>query len=406
MIQWENDENALPIVSWCADADDLTKAQARNLANHPALRERVCLMPDAHVGYGMPIGGVIACADAVIPNAVGVDIGCGMGTVKTNLRVEQLGGMAQLRDIVNAIKARIPVGEGHARREALDWEGFESWRDSLAGGEVPAWCTPQGDKLDHHNLGTLGGGNHFIEIQKSESGEVWVMLHSGSRNLGQRIATHYHKAAQALNAEMGAALPDPQLAWLPSEHELGAAYIRDMNTALAYARENRRIMMACVQEVLAGFFPDIEYSFEVNIHHNYAALETHNGVSYWIHRKGATSAKAGETGIIPGSMGTASYIVEGLGSERSFQSCSHGAGRRLGRGQANRTLTLEECNAAMQGIVYDRFSLSRTKGADGQKLHDLSEAPPAYKDINMVIAAEDDLVKPLVRLTPLAVVKG
>jgi len=410
MIQWENTENTLPVVSWCADADEGTRVQARNLANHPAARERVCLMPDAHVGYGMPIGGVIACEEALIPNAVGVDIGCGMGAARTSLRSEAFTGKERLREVLNAVKARIPVGEGNARKEPREWSGFEAWRDEAAGGELPGWWNDRGDALDRHNLGTLGGGNHFIEIQRSDAGEVWVMLHSGSRNMGQRIATHYHKAALALDGEMGLAMPDRELAWLPAGHPLGAAYIRDMRHALSYALENRRIMMAQVKEVLAEFFPGISFDLEINIHHNYAALESHSGGEFWVHRKGATSARAGERGIIPGSMGTASYIVEGLGNEASFQSCSHGAGRRLGRGQANRELTLEECNAAMGDVVFDRFhfqqSKFRRKGRQEKRLYDLSEAPPAYKDIDEVLAAEADLVRPVVRLTPLAVVKG
>lgn len=405
MVQWENNENAVPILSWCAETDESTMEQVKNLANHPIVKERVCLMPDAHVGYGMPIGGVIACENAVIPNAVGVDIGCGMGAVKTSLRAEEFTGMAHLRAIVNAIKQRIPVGEGHSHLSPVEWTGFTEWREAI-GANLPSWFTEKGDKLDRHNLGTLGGGNHFIEIQKDEDGGVWVMLHSGSRNMGQRIASLYHRAAVELDTETGVELPSDSLAFLPVESEPGAAYIRDMNHALAYASENRRLMLVHIREVLTTFFPYIEFLNEVNIHHNYAALEEHGGVVRWIHRKGATSAKMGETGIIPGSMGTSSYIVEGLGNSLSFMSCSHGAGRRLGRSQANHTLTLAECEASLQGIVYDRFGFSHTRGADGKKLRDLSEAPPAYKDIDAVMSAESDLVKPLVKLKPLAVVKG
>jgi tRNA-splicing ligase RtcB len=361
-------------------------------------------MPDAHAGYGMPIGGVIACEGAVIPNAVGVDIGCGMGAIKTSLNAEQFTGMAHLREIVNAVKARIPVGEGKPRKEKIAWEGFDAWRGAVE--NPPEWFTEKGHTLDEHNLGTLGGGNHFIEIQKAENNDVWVMLHSGSRNMGLRIASHYHNAAKKLNEAMGAELPDAELAYLPADCDLGADYIRDMNHALAYALENRRLMMAHIKAILAEFFPSIAYLLEVNIHHNYAALEEHNGNRYWIHRKGATSAREKEAGIIPGSMGTSSYIVEGLGNPASFMSCSHGAGRRLGRTKANQTLSLEECNAAMQGVVFDRFGYSRSRTSDGKKLYDLSEAPLAYKNIDAVIEAERDLVRPLVKLSPLAVVKG
>jgi tRNA-splicing ligase RtcB len=405
MIQWEKTGNVLPIKAWCKEMDEKTVEQAENLANHPAVRKRVCLMPDAHVGYGMPIGGVIACENAVIPNAVGVDIGCGMGVIKTNLHADSFTDKAHLREIMNAIKSAIPVGEGHSRKKEVEWSGFAAWRDGL-GDAPPAWWTEKGHNLDTHNLGTLGGGNHFIEIQKAEDGGVYLMLHSGSRNMGQRIASHYHNVAKELTTARGITLNDPNLAFLPADHEIGLNYIRDMNHALAYALENRRLMMEHLKAVMCKFFPGIDYSGEVNIHHNYAALEEHEGHQYWIHRKGATSAREGETGIIPGSMGTSSYIVEGLGNPESFMSCSHGAGRRLGRSQANHTLTLEECNAAMHDVVYDRFGLSSRRGDDGKKMYDLSEAPPAYKDIDTVIACESDLVKPLVKLSPLAVVKG
>jgi tRNA-splicing ligase RtcB len=403
-----NIENPIPIKSWCANADVKTLEQANNLAVHPVIKEHVCLMPDAHAGYGMPIGGVIACDSALIPNAVGVDIGCGMAAIKTSLNAEQFTGMAHLREIINAIKAQIPAGEGNARKKSVEWEGFEAWQAAIDNENAPEWWTEKSHNLDTRNLGTLGGGNHFIEIQKAENGDVWIMLHSGSRNMGQRVAACYHNAAKKLNSEMGLKLPDDHLAFLPAEHEAGAAYIRDMNHALAYALENRRVMMSHIKEIFAEFFPAIEYFLEINIHHNYAALEEHNGRRYWIHRKGATRARENETGIIPGSMGTSSYIVEGLGNPASFMSCSHGAGRRLGRSQANQTLTLEECNAAMEGIVFDRFGYSRSRGRnpEGKKLYDLSEAPPAYKDIDAVIRAESDLVRPLVRLSPLAVVKG
>ena len=405
MIRWENNEYTIPIKSWCAEADQITLEQAKNLANHPVVKEHVSLMPDAHAGFGMPIGGVIACENAVIPNAVGVDIGCGMSALQTSLNAAAFTGMAHLRELIEAIKRRIPVGEGKSHKETTEWTGFEEWR-AAAGGGVPPWWTEKGDGLDRRNLGTLGGGNHFIEIQRSETGGVWVMLHSGSRNMGQRIASYYHHEAKQLNGDMGIELPDPDLAFIPADHSLGAAYIRDMNHALSYALENRRLMMQQVKEVLAAFFPDITYSLEVAIHHNYAALEEHKGKAYWIHRKGATGARKDEIGIIPGSMGTPSYIVEGRGNPESFMSSSHGAGRKLSRSAANKTLTLEACDAAMQGIVYDRFGFSRNRGKDGKKVRDLSEAPLAYKDIDAVIAAEEDLIAPKVKLTPLAVVKG
>jgi tRNA-splicing ligase RtcB len=413
MIQWELTEDVrIPVKSWCQNVDEGALMQARNLANLPVVKRYVALMPDAHIGYGMPIGGVIACENAVIPNAVGVDIGCGMGAIETTLNAAELVDMPLRRQITLDIKHSIPVGEGNARSAPLEWEGFAQWQEALDNAELPGWYTPKAHKLDACNLGTLGGGNHFIEIQKTENAAtgsnetLWIMLHSGSRNLGARIAEYYHKKAVTLCAELGIALPDSHIAYLPADHELGKGYIRDMAHALLYAAENRRIMMEYLKVVLAEHFPNIQFVQEVNIHHNYAALEEHGGTPLWVHRKGATSARKAELGIIPGSMGTASYIVEGLGNPESFESCSHGAGRCLGRSMANKTLTQAECDAAMEGIVCDRWHLSRTKGVDGKRLPDLSEAPQAYKDIDEVIEAERDLITPLVKLRPLAVVKG
>jgi len=407
MIQWEKkDGTRLPVKSWCRDIEDGALQQALNLANHPVVVDHVALMPDAHVGYGMPIGGVIACSGAVIPNAVGVDIGCGMGAIRTSVNAESLGDRKALRLIIEELKMRVPVGEGKAREYAIEWDGFEAWLDGLGSRDKPGWFTERGWQLDACNLGTLGGGNHFIEIQKSENGEVWLMLHSGSRNLGYRVANYYHKEALKLNATMNSVLPDPELAYLPLDVELGQDYVRDMNFALTYAAENRRLMMGHLKKVMAEHVAGIEFLAEVNIHHNYAAEEEHGGRSVWVHRKGATSARLGETGIIPGSMGTSSYIVEGLGNPESFESCSHGAGRRMGRAAACRQLSEEDCDKAMEGVVFDRWGKSDIRGTDKKKLLDLSEAPLAYKDIDAVIEAELDLVKPMVKLKPLAVVKG
>lgn len=406
MIQWEDGRGRLPVKSWCREIEASALQQARNLANHPAVVGHVVLLPDVHVGYGMPIGGVIACRNAVIPNAVGVDIGCGMAAVRTNLSSEALADRALLRAILAEVKARIPVGEGNARRTPLEWDGFARWLRALAGEEKPLWYTQRGCELDACDLGTLGGGNHFIELQKAEDGTVWLMLHSGSRNLGYRVANCYHREALKLDARMGTALPDKELAYLPLDHELGQAYIRDMSHALAYAAENRRVMMALAKEALAERVRGTEYLEEVNIHHNYAARERQMGEELWIHRKGATSARKGETGIIPGSMGTASYIVEGLGNPESFLSCSHGAGRRMGRAAACRSLRPEDCDEAMGQVVFDRWKNSNVRGPNGKKLPDLSESPLAYKDIDVVIRAELDLIRPVVKLLPLAVIKG
>ena len=387
------------IKSWCRDIEDTAMAQAENLARHPALRHHVALMPDCHCGVGMPIGGVIAAKDAVIPAAVGVDIGCGMIAVETDIPAERLADMRFRRAIHSRIRELIPVGEGKMHKDPQEWDGFEEYIDTKG---VDAQFIIS---LDRHNLGTLGGGNHFIEIQKSDSNFVWIMIHSGSRNLGKRIEEVYQEKAMQLCERYYTPLPTSDLAFLPIQDEAGHNYFRDMNFALKYAFENRQRMMAKCKEVIAEFVPEVNFIREVNIHHNYAAFEEHFGETLCIHRKGATSAKLDEIGIIPGSMGTASYIVRGLGNPASFMSCSHGAGRRMSRTVACNTLTAAECDEAMKGIVCDRWH-PVTRYGKGKTVLDLSEAPQAYKDIEDVISAERDLVEVQVRLTPLAVVKG
>jgi tRNA-splicing ligase RtcB len=403
-MKWvKSDLGKLPVKSWCAEPEAESLRQAANLANHPALFHHVALMPDCHVGYGMPIGGVIACEEAVIPNAVGVDIGCGMGAVQSSHPAEDITP-EQIRRILDGVRQVVPLGEGHAHRHRQDWNGLDA-----RAGDRPGGIDEHGWNLAYCNLGTLGGGNHFIELQKGNDDLVWLMIHSGSRNLGYRIAEHYHQLALNLNQQWRVNLPDKQLAFLPTGTQEGRDYIRDMNFALDYARENRRRIMLAFKREAARVLKGVEFLNEVNIHHNYAAKEHHYGREVWIHRKGATSAKKGEIGIIPGSMGTASYIVEGLGNPKSFMSCSHGAGRKMGRMEACRQLSKDECEQAMEGIVFDGFKHVKAKfgrGAAKEAHYELDEAPLAYKDIEEVLAAELDLVQPIVKLHPLGVLKG
>ena len=411
-MKWEKFEDgyAMPVKSWCENCEEGAVQQAVNLAHHPALVHHVALMPDAHQGYGMPIGGVVAAKGAVIPAAVGVDIGCGMIATETDVPAEAFAEMSFRRAFQEKLKERIPVGEGVSHRVTQDWEGFEEYT-AHNGMRSSLWPS----KLDRMNLGTLGGGNHFIELQKStaldgsgdpEGGaKVWLMIHSGSRNLGKRIEEHYHRIAAKMCERFHSPLPDKDLAFLPIEEQAGHDYFTDMLFALRYARENRRRMMEAMKATLAEFVPGANFIRTIDIHHNYAAFEEHFGEKVCVHRKGATSAKLDEIGIIPGSMGTASYIVRGLGNPESFMSCSHGAGRRMSRIAASTTLTVEECDKAMDGIVCERWHKYKGFGKAKGRL-DLSEAPQAYKDIEDVIASERDLVEPLVRLVPLASLKG
>jgi tRNA-splicing ligase RtcB len=249
------------------------------------------------------------------------------------------------------------------------------------------------------SLGTLGGGNHFIEIQKGSDGHIWIMIHSGSRNLGKQVADHYNKIAIDLNEKWHSAVPKEwELAFLPVESDEGQAYLREMQYCVDYALANRKLMMERIMEIFGKVFPSPMLCLQfINIAHNYVAKEKHLGRDVWVHRKGATLASLETVGIIPGSQGTRSYIVQGKGNIHSFKSCSHGAGRRMGRKEAERTLNLEEEIKKLddQGILH---------GIRG--IHQLDEAAGAYKDIDMVIKNQSDLVEVLVELQPLGVVKG
>jgi tRNA-splicing ligase RtcB len=372
----------IPIKLWADDIDSAALQQAKNLANLPFAFRWVAVMPDAHVGYGMPIGGVLATEGMIIPNAVGVDIGCGMAAVRTTLTKISKDA---LQNILALIRTDVPVGFKH-HPDLQPWDGFN---------RAPDIHIIQEELFSaRHQLGTLGGGNHFIEIQQGDDGLIWLMIHSGSRNFGLKAASEYHRLAKSVCGRGKAVLPDPDLAFLPIDSTEGREYFAAMNYCLQFAQANRTLMM---QRCMAAFTSVTggTATYSVNIHHNYAALERHFGHEVLVHRKGATAASAGLTGIIPGSMGAHSYITEGLGNEESFQSSSHGAGRRMGRNEATRKLDLEHEQQKMKGIIHGL----RSK-------RDLDEAPGAYKDIDEVMAQQQDLVKIITRLKPLAVIKG
>jgi len=348
----------------------------------------------------------VACENAVIPNAVGVDIGCGMAAVMTDFEIPRAkGGRLEgiLKKIMAEVRRAVPLGEGKSHGTPRRWKGFDEYSERVEDNK-PGWMDSKTWNLATRGLGTLGGGNHFIEIQRSADGTMWLMLHSGSRNLGYKIASWHHKKAVEFDKAEGLETPNKDLAWFPADSAPGREYVRDMSFAADFAAENRARMLAAVKEAVANAIPGVSFPEEINIHHNYAALERHAGMELWVHRKGATRAGKGELGIIPGSMGTASYIVEGLGNPASFESCSHGAGRRMGRNEASRRLDPAKCDADMRGVIFDGWNRSKRRKGAGPL--DLSEAPAAYKDIGEVMKSQKDLVVPLVRLTPLAVLKG
>ena len=326
----------IPIKLWLDDMEEGALQQAKNLANLPFAFHHIAIMPDAHFGYGMPIGGILATRDEVIPNAVGVDIGCGMCAVKTSL--ESLDRV-ELKRVMQSIRATIPLGFKH-HKKPLAHACMPKIADSL-----PAKRTSIVEREYEHarkQIGTLGGGNHFIEIQRGGNGAIWFMIHSGSRNLGYQVARHYNKLAGNLNKKHRSSVPTSwQLAHLRLSSAEGQMYLHEMNYCVQFAYANRMAMCKRVEEaLLENVTPDITFSEPINIAHNYAASETHYGTNVCIHRKGATRAEPEDIGIIPGSQGSASYIVHGKGNPESFSSCSHGAGRKLGRKQAQRMLNL------------------------------------------------------------------
>ena len=377
-------DDTLPIYCWASDVDNNCMLQAENLASLPFAFKHVALMPDCHMGYGMPIGGVLATEGVVIPNAVGVDIGCGMCALKTNISEWD---SELLKKVLGLIRQTVPVGfKKHKEPRHMDVMAMPTSFMPIATREFDNACK---------SLGTLGGGNHFIELQ-TDGKYLWVMIHSGSRNLGKQVADHYNKEAKRLNAMWYTEVPPEwDLAFLPLDGTMANDYLGEMKYCVDFALANRKAMMRDVLHCLSEVF-DLVYREEpINIAHNYAVLENHYGRNVMVHRKGATLAREGVEGIIPGSQGTSSYIVKGLGNRESFMSCSHGAGRKMGRNQAKRSLSLEAEQAFMGDIIH---SIRNAK--------DLDEAPGAYKDIDEVMASQEDLVEAVVELRPLAVVKG
>ena len=381
---------------WSDEVEESAMEQIKNISELTFAHHHVAIMADNHAGFGCPIGTVFASRGVIVPSLVGVDIGCGMCAVRTSLTdIDK----EILKNIIGEIRKVIPVG-------------FNKHKEAQKGILTPKLFFEQSQPdtiflKEYDNaelsLGTLGGGNHFIEIQKGSDGYIWIMIHSGSRNLGKQVADYYNKVAIELNKKWFSNT-QKELNFLPVDSEEGQAYIREMSYCVEFALANRKLMMKNIIQI----FIDNINSFNnitvddfgvdlINIAHNYAKLENHFGENVWVHRKGATLATKNTIGIIPGSQGTKSYIVKGKGNPESFMSCSHGAGRKMGRNEAIKNLNLEEEIKRLDdmGVVH---------AIRGVK--DLDEAPGSYKDIDIVMENQKDLVEILVELTPLAVIKG
>ena len=384
--------NDTPVKVWAKYVDPHAWKEIDNLSRLPFIYHHLAFMPDVHGGMGMPIGGVLASKKVVVPNAVGVDIGCGMCAVKTNLMADEISRDVIRKQIMSGIRARIPLGMDHhteLQDEALMPQGHDIDKLHVVSRQYVS---------ARRQVGTLGGGNHFIELQKDDDGFLWIMLHSGSRNLGKQVGDYYNKLAKELNAMYHTAVdPAWQMHFLPLGSKEFTAYWKEMSYCVDFALCNRQLMMDRIQEIIADAIPNVEFEPMINIAHNYAAWEHHYGEDVIVHRKGAVRARAGEIGIIPGSQGTSSYIVEGLGCPESFMSSSHGAGRLMSRTEAIRSLSLQKELEMLdsKGIIHGIRSQNH-----------LDEAASAYKNIDEVMANQQDLVRILTRLSPIAVVKG
>ena len=398
-MQVTQEEGARPIKNWAVGIEAAALAQAKNLARLPFIAPQgVALMPDAHSGKGSTIGSVIATDKAIIPAAVGVDIGCGMNAVRLSLKASDLPD--SLAAIRSQIERDVPLGAGGAHQSTRPEFAVNAERIP----EVPAslgenWRCITGSSSGERaaaQLGTLGSGNHFIELCLDENQDVWIMLHSGSRGIGNKIGTHYIERAKRRMEQFFISLPDGDLAYLPEDTDDFNEYMEAVGWAQNYALENRRLMM---ERVIAALRRHIQTDFTItqeaiNCHHNYVERENHFGRNMWVTRKGAIRAREGDLGIIPGSMGQRSYIVRGKGNPDSYCSCSHGAGRAMSRAQARRTFSLTDLVAQTQGVECRKDDAV------------LDEIPGAYKNIDEVMANQSDLVEVLHTLKQVLCVKG
>lgn len=410
MFVYNSEDLKKPIKIWLENKQEIDEnclEQAEHLAKLPFIHKWVCLMPDTHAGKGMPIGGVIATKGVIIPNAVGVDIGCGMNFVDTNIKLEdikdiQTGSGSLVQSIISGFMRGVPVNTARHQckqpspvldRTKEEWDKYEANAELL-------------DLIEdgYYQVGTLGGGNHFLELQVDDDGYICLMIHSGSRHLGKAICDLFHNKARELNVKYYSQVPEAwRLAFLPVDSVEGKQYINWMNLAMDYAFENRQAMMnkACeIVKTLVEKYTEKEVIFgeQINCHHNYAAIENHYGENVWVHRKGANRARVGDMAVIPGAMGSYSYVVEGLGNLDSFCSSSHGAGRAYSRSGAKAAFTTEQ---VMLDLKAEGVVLGKSKKDDVAE-----ECRFAYKNIDVVMENQKDLVRAVRRLKTVGVLKG
>ena len=389
--------SSVPIWSWSSeesvDMSDYCWQEAFNCSKLPGIYHHLVLTPDFHAGAGMPIGGILALKNLVCPNACGFDIGCGVCAMKTSLKVSDITTEQLRKGIMRGIRRRIPIGKDiHKTRQS---EEFMPSSKLLEKTIIAKRKYQSALKM----VGTLGNGNHFLELDKDDEGNLWVLIHSGSRNLGAQVGEYYNEEAIKYCNTYAThySIVSDRLPFLPLDSLPGSFYWAEMKYCIEFGRCNRKLMLERVKDSILDVFPDATFEDPIDTVHNYAAMEEHYGEIVCIHRKGAIKLSEGELGVIPGSQGTSSFIVSGLANPESFNSCSHGAGRKLSRTAAVNTLNLESEIERLDslGIVHS----VRCKS-------DLEESTGAYKDIDEVMELQKDLVKPILRLYPVAVIKG
>lgn len=395
MKQVIQEEGSRPIKIWTDEVEASALTQLKNLSRLPFINSNgVACMPDVHAGIGSTVGTVIATEKAVIPAAVGVDIGCGMNAVRLSLKASDLPD--NLKPLRDEIERRVPLGVGGAHDDSTDIGEFTAMMgktiiDPIFGGNAQRFHAKAASQI-----GSLGSGNHFIELCIDENQDVWIMLHSGSRGIGNMIGTHYIAKAKRQMEQFFITLPDDNLAYFPEDTEDFDDYMYAVGWAQNYALENRRRMMTQVIDALYAIMPiDFTITQEaINCHHNYVEKEHHFGRNMWVTRKGAIRARSGDLGIIPGSMGQRSYIVRGKGDLQSYCSCSHGAGRAMSRAEAKRRFTLTDLIAQTEGV-----ECRKDEGV-------IDEIPASYKDIDQVMANQTDLVEVMHTLKQVLCIKG
>ena len=385
--------------------EDGAIAQVKDAMTHPRLFKHLAIMPDVHQGIGCTIGSVIPIEDAVIPSAVGADIGCGMCSIETSLTKEEI--TPQFDNLNRGILHRIPTGFSHRSQQNMkDVEKYLEL-ERLVFTDAIEQINKKYPRNDiKPQLGTLGGGNHFIELQIDEKDKVWIMIHSGSRNIGNQISSKYISLAKTI-ADPKEPVPK-DMEYLPLHNSHAKDYIDDMNFAVLFAFHSRALMMECIKDELKYRFPDVKFEEMINISHNYVAMENHFGKDIMVHRKGATRAVSDELGIIPGSMGTASYIVKGKNNLDSFTSCSHGAGRLMSRSKARGKFNRRKKEFKSEGVLKIEDFKSDMEGVYSKSIDrfHLDEAPRAYKNIDTIMANQTDLVDIVVKLKPIFNIKG